>query len=90
MEIQARYDEDGSQHTRRTVRAFQLGFPFLKSGREAGLCTVQTKVSETENSRSVCDDGDVQIVGRISLKDFVDVAFVFQAEMETFRINVDV
>ena len=75
---------------RRTVTTFQLGFPFLKSGQEAGLCTVQTKVSETENSRSVCDDGDVQIVGWISLKDIVDVAFVFQAEMETFGIDVNV
>ncbi len=43
--------------------------------------TIETKISKTEDSRSICDNGDFEIVCGISLEDLMDVPLVFQADM---------
>ena len=89
--IQVRYDEDEFRHKRRINSTFRSEFPFLQlAWGVGGMKTIQTKVSETENSRAVCDDGDFEVFDGVTFEDFVNVAFVFETYVETFWVDVDV
>ena len=52
--------------------------------------TIETKIAETQDSGTVCDNCDVHFVGWILLKYLVNVTLVFQTDVETFRIDIDV
>ena len=52
--------------------------------------TIQTMVSKTENSRAIRDDRDFEVLCRITLEDLVDVSLVFQADVQTLGIDINV
>ena len=62
--------------------SFPMGMPIPTVNLNAAQGnTIETKISKTEDSRPVCDNGDFEIVCGISLQDLKDVALVFQADM---------
>lgn len=67
-----------------------MGIPIPAVSTDMSRQTIQTEITETENSGSIRDDCDFEIVGRISFQDLVDVAFVFQTDVQTLRIDINV
>src|SRR5437667_5072611 len=68
---------------------FQLEYPFLMSIKFISFNTIETKIAETQDSGSVCDNCDFEIVARILLKNLVNVTLVLQTDMKTFRIDIN-
>ena len=66
-----------------------MPIPTVNMGHYSGD-TIQTKVSKTENSRAICDDRDFEVLCRITLEDLVDVSLVFQADVQTLGIDINV
>lgn len=60
---------------------FPIGIPIPTISKIALEYTVESKISETENSRSICDDSYFKIICWISLKNLVDMSFILQADM---------
>jgi len=52
------------------------------------LGTIETKIAKTQNSGSVCDNCDFEIVGWILFKDFINMTLVFQADVKPFRVYI--
>jgi len=63
--------------------------PYSQYGTYSGD-TIQTEVSKTENSRAIRDDRDFEVICGITLEDLVDVSLVFQADMQTLGIDINV
>ena len=72
-----------------TKITFQLEYPFLMSIEFISFNTIETKIAETQDSGSVCDNCDFEIFGWIFLKNLVNVTLVLQTDMKTFRIDIN-
>jgi hypothetical protein len=52
------------------------------------LGTIETEIAKTQDSGSVGDNRDFEIVGWISFKDFINMTLVLQADVKTFRVDI--
>lgn len=60
---------------------FPIGIPIPIISDTAKGYTIESKISETKDSRSVCDDSYLKVIRWISLKNLIDMSFIFQADM---------